>query len=229
MKSRLLGAVCVCGIAFLFVLTGCATQAQKQRSNMQAQLVQAISETNTCYSDISNEEAFKSINAVLILGHNDPRAVEKMLIGRTATQSEKEALLQVLNLSSLCREKNLTNMANIHPDFVSIYAEWYAQYDEEFLILLEGETTIGEVNKLRKKRLSKQATQWNAVTNKIDQQLGKAHQSEMAARERARAALQQWNYQQQQIQQNQQIINSMNRPKMTDCHFMGNDISCTTY
>ena len=38
-----------------------------------------------------------------------------------------------------------------------------------------------------------------------------------------------WAYQQQVLQQNQQAINAANRPRMTNCQYVGTYLNCTTF
>ena len=42
-------------------------------------------------------------------------------------------------------------------------------------------------------------------------------------------ALQNWAYQQQILQQNQQLINAYNQPRMTNCQYAGAMLNCSTF
>jgi len=43
------------------------------------------------------------------------------------------------------------------------------------------------------------------------------------------AAFSQWAYQQQVLLQNQQMINAMGQPRMTNCQYVGTMLNCTTF
>ena len=57
------------------------------------------------------------------------------------------------------------------------------------MMILKEEITIGEANELLNKRFARRNDQWNAVANRINQQLQISHQSEMENRRRAAAAM----------------------------------------
>jgi hypothetical protein len=210
------------------MLTGCATQAQKQHQQMQTQLQYTLSENKRCQAEMKKEEAHQRVEATLISGENDPNAIKKMLINRVATQAEKEDLMVVYDRLAVCRKNTLNNLGSVHPDFVALLARWYSENDETLVMILKEEVTIGAANEVLNKRFAKRNDEWNAVANGIYQQLQTSYQIEMANRQRAAAAMQQWNYQ-QQLQQNQQLINSLNRPTTTNCYQVGNNINCTNY
>lgn len=62
--------------------------------------------------------------------------------------------------------------------------------------------------------------------SKIDSEFLNAHNNELASRERAAAALQNFSTQQRQ---NQLLYNNLNRPRTTNCNMIGNYVNCTSY
>ena len=211
----LLSAICI-------FVSACATQAQQQYKAMEAQLSHTIEGSKKCGADLQNEDAYQRSAQIFILGANDPDAVKKMTIERFATQSEKNDLMHLTSLQSSCRKMNLDNIGNVHSDFVTLLAGWYAENDEIIVNIVRDNMTIADANEVLNKRFSRRQHEWNSVASNVTKQLQGAHQSEMQERQRAAAALQQWNYQ-------QQMINSLNRPTTTNCHQFGNNINCTSY
>jgi hypothetical protein len=69
---------------------------------------------------------------------------------------------------------------------------------------------------------------FDAVSAEIQKNLNETHASEMARRQQAVDALAQWAYQQQVLQQRQQMVNAMNRPRITTCQYFGATLNCTT-
>ena len=196
---------------------------------MVTQLNYTNAEAQKCFSEIEKEDVYLRANQIFILAPNDPDAVNKMTLDRFATESEKNDLLHLHSLSSVCRKTYLENLAKVHPDFTALVAKQYAERDETLVYIMKNAMTIGEANEVTNKRLSNLQSEWNSVATNIIQQLDSAHQSELQNRQRAAAAMQQWNYQQQQLLQNQQLINSVNRPIMTNCSYIGNNINCLSH
>jgi hypothetical protein len=67
------------------------------------------------------------------------------------------------------------------------------------------------------------------VAQRMGAELDARHRQEMAQRAAAAQAFSQSMYQQQLLNQNQQIINSANRPVTTNCNRFGNTTNCTSY
>jgi hypothetical protein len=207
------------------LLTACATQAQKQAQNLVNQLKYAQTEALTCTATIEKSDVYKRADQFLIMKPNDPDAIKKMTIDRFATDSEKDDLLQVHSLASVCRKQMLENLEKAHPDYAALMASFAAQNDEILVHIMKSEITLGKANEAKNKLFPEVEIEWNAVSKNITQQLDNAHQYELQSRQRAAAAMQQWSYQ-------QQVINSLNRPPapvMTNCQQFGNSINCQSY
>ena len=230
MKSRLLGAVFACGIAFLFVLVGCATQAQKLSQQMTKTFYETSQKSAECYqkAEATNHDAY-SVTKEILLSQNDPKALQKMSINGYPTESEKENILVVRELESNCRVIALEGMANLHPSYVAYLSKWYAKADENTLALIQNKIAIGEYNTIEHKDIAVRREKFNELVANINQQLNQSHSYELSQRQAAARSLQQWSDQQQQLQQNQQMINSINRPTTTNCRYVGSNISCTSY
>ena len=220
-RQMLSEAICI------LLLTACATQAQKQLQNMTSQLNYTTAEAEKCIAQIKKEDVYLRANQFAILDLNDPDAVIKMTIDRFATESEKNDLLQLHSLITVCRKQILENLAKVHPDFTALMAKAFAEGDENLVHIMKNDMTLGEANEVTNKRLSDFQSEWNSVAKNIAQQLNSAHLSELQDRQRAAAAMQQWSYQ-------QQLINSLNRPVinkpvMTNCQQFGNTVNCQSY
>ena len=215
--------------AFTLLVAACATQAQKQAQIITSQLNYTNAEAEKCIAQIKKEDVYLRVNQFAILDLNDPDAVIKMTIDRFATESEKNDLLQLHSLITGCRKQILENLAKVHPDFTALMAKKFAEADENLVYIMKNDMTLGEANEVTNKRLSDLQSEWNSVAKNIAQQLESANQSELLNRQRAAAAMQQWSYQQQLLLQNQQLINSVNRPIMTNCNYIGNSINCLSH
>ncbi len=230
MKSRLLGVLCGCVTVLLYVLVGCATQAQKLSQQMTKTFDETSLKSAECYqkAEATNHDAY-SLTEEILLSQNDPKALQKMLINGYLTESEKEDILVVRELESNCRVIALEGMANVHPNYVAYLSKWYAKADENTLALIQNKISIGEYNTIEHKDIAVRREKFNEVVTNINQQLNQSHGYQLSQRQAAARSLQQWSYQQQQLQQNQQMINSINRPTTTNCRYVGSNISCTSY
>lgn len=230
MKSRLLGAVCACVTVLLYVLVGCATQAQKLSQQMTKTFDETSQKSAECYqkAEATNHDAY-SVTKEILLSQNDPKALQKMSINGYLTESEKENILVVRELESNCRVIALEGMAYVHPNYVAYLSKWYAKADENTLSLIQNKIAIGEYNTIEHKDIAVRREKFNEVVANINQQLNQSHSYQLSQRQAAARSLQQWSYQQQQLQQNQQMINSINRPTTTNCRYVGSNISCTSY
>jgi hypothetical protein len=71
-------------------------------------------------------------------------------------------------------------------------------------------------------------TRLATVSAAINRDLNASHNTEVAQRQAA-AALSNWAYQQQVLLQNQQAVNAANRPRTTNCQYVGAYLNCTTF
>jgi hypothetical protein len=169
------------------------------------------------------------LEKILILNEDDSDTARKRTMERNATASEKEDVVRLNTLAAVCRKNNLENFGRVHPDFVALLAKWYADDDELTLELLKDEVTIGEANAIGDNRIAERKAQSKDAGARITRQLETSPQAESADRQRATAALRQWNYQQTLIWQTQQTSDSANKPTITNCTYLGNSISCTSF
>ena len=71
--------------------------------------------------------------------------------------------------------------------------------------------------------------QFTEVNQQINSNLAVSNQMEMQRRQAAGAALLAWSAQQQQIQAQQNIANAINRPRTTQCRYVGVYLQCNTF
>ncbi len=123
----------------------------------------------------------------------------------------------------------IEGIGKVHPVFVSLLAKWEAENAEMLLKVIKNQMTIGEWNTAHNRMLATRNREWAHIETQIVQQLETAHAYEIQQREAAASALQQWAYQQQLLQQNQQVINSLNRPTFVNCQYDGDFVQCTGF
>jgi len=215
--------------AAVLAVMGCAPHAQKQVRHIETQLKHAISQNEHCQAWLKQSDVYERLEKIFILNEDDSDKARKLLVERNAVESEKQDLVRLNNLAAVCRKNNLQNFGRVHPDFVALLAQWYAQDDELMLELLKDEISIGKANEIGANRMAERKTQSKDAGARISQQLETSHQAEPADRQRAAAAMRQWNYQQTLIWETQQMSNSTSIPTVTNCEYLGNSIRCTSF
>jgi hypothetical protein len=165
----------------------------------------------------------------------EPRPIESLILIRCravfhaeqATQSDAEASYH--QQLAPCRKMMLEGFSHINPALVPPVANSFARSDSNYAKLVTQKSTWGEfvieASAIARERQSKVS----AIARAIDQGLAQSHNAEVAQRQAAAAALQNWSYQQQVLQQNQQAINAASRPRMTNCQYVGTYLNCTTF
>jgi hypothetical protein len=146
------------------------------------------------------------------------------------TTEEAAAMLQLHSeYLTPCRKLVLQSAGDIHPALVTVMAESYARSDANYARLVTYKISWGEFVTEIEAGLNQRKAQLAQVGASIGKNLNQAHNAEVARYQAASAALAQWGYQQQVLAQNQQAINAMNRPRMTNCQYVGTYLSCTTF
>lgn len=208
---------------------GCTLQVKKELQQIETQLKYATSENATCQAWLKESDVYQRLNKSFIVYGDDWEAANKIIIERYPYDSEKADLLRLNNLAAVCRKNNLENFGRIHPDFVALLAQWYAEDDALLVELLRDRLTIGHANKIVYIRLSARHSASQTVGSTITQQLETSRPAEIADRQRAATALEQWNHEQRLILQQRQRISPGDMTRLTTCTYHGESISCKTY
>jgi len=215
--------------AYVLALMSCTLHAKKDVQQIETQLKSATSENAACQAWLKESDVYQRLNKLFIMHRDDSQAANKIIIERYPADSEKVDLLRLNNLATVCRKSNLENFGRIHPDFVSLLAQWYAEDDALLVELLRGRLTIGHANKVVDTRLSARHSQSQTMGATITRELEGSHQSGTANRQRATTALQQWNHEQRLVLQHRKRISPEDMTRLTTCIYLGENISCTTY
>ena len=93
---------------------------------------------------------------------------------------------------------------------------------------MRNEIDIGRFNEFLHDAYTKFYKDIETTHYEIAENLNQAHQYEMQKRMVAAQMMQNWGYQMQVLNQQQQMINAVNRPLTTNCRYIGQIWSCTT-
>jgi hypothetical protein len=128
-----------------------------------------------------------------------------------------------------CRKLSLETAARINSAIVSVLASTYTKSDANYANLVTYRITWGEFVTQSAALLAQRNAELAEVGREIQRGLEQSHNAEVSRRQAAASALSTWAYQQQVLIQNQQMINTMNQPRMTNCQYVGRMLNCTSF
>jgi hypothetical protein len=216
-------------IVVLLALGGCATEAQQETSRLQGVVATGRPEVEACDKRVEQSAPYQALRDRL--GPRDGAAPLALKANQDkATQAEVQELYALhQDYLTPCRKLRLETASKIHPAMVAVLAEAFSKYDADLVRLTTRQISWGEYLMARDAISAETQAKIAAVGSAMQKNLNEAHASEVARRQAAASALGQWAQQQQVILQNQQMINAMNQPRMTNCQYVGTYLNCTTF
>lgn len=218
----------VMAVSALTLLAGCSTAAQRENTRMNETAAKGVPAVTACFDKANATPAALSLKDRVPLGDAAPTLAMQTNASK-ATPADIAALYELHADSLPCRQLALETAGAMSPLLVAPFADMYAKTDAVLVALVEKKATWGEsvraYEAIKAEGKAKLATAYAGIKSGLDQ----SHQGEVAQRQRAIGALQQWSYQQQVLTQNQQMISAMNQPRMTNCQYIGAQLNCTTY
>jgi hypothetical protein len=218
----------VFGMLLVLCTAGCATSAQREWTRLNQVGDEGSKARDACYETAAASAPFQALKNNMALRGEQTIAMKAN--PAKATKAEAASLIEYhQNYLAPCRKIDLETASKLHPALVAILADGYAKSDANIVRLINQQIAWGEFvqenDAIRIDTGSKMVTAGSA----IQQNLERGHNAELAQRQRASAAMSNWVYQQQILAQNQQAINAMNRPRMTNCQYVGAYLQCTTF
>lgn len=207
-------------------LSGCATQAQREVSRMQGESARGEAAVTACDAKVKASPEYQFLKPKVA---EEGASLSQQADPAKATPEQIRAIYAVHAAIGECRKIRLEAANAINPTLVAPLASGYARADAAYVGLVEGKSTWGQFNREMEATRAEVRSQLSAATSQIQRGLDQSHTAEVARRQQAAAALSTWSYQQQVLYQNQQMINAMNAPRMTNCQYVGPQLSCTTF
>jgi hypothetical protein len=162
------------------------------------------------------------------IGETPPMAYQALTTKPNA--ADKQALIELYDKGlAPCRATDIENLAGIHPAYVPVAVNLYAEQDVAYRALLDGSSTWGQYAQAVAKvaaraQVETEETRARVIADARTQQADAAQQ-----RQAATAAFLNWNAQQRALAQQQQLINRAYQPRITNCGYVGSNLNCTTY
>jgi hypothetical protein len=215
------------GVVLLLSLAGCSTAAQREAARIQSVGADAKTASDACFENVANNADYAPLKSKTAL--NSPQYSLQMLNDKTSPSKQEISLLyRVYEDNQECRKIVLDGASKMHPLVLLAYVDTFSESDKLWAGATAGRLTWGQFNQGRKD-LSTQAQEKLIQANaQIGSQLQNQNQAELAQRQRAAAAFQQWSYQQQQLAVQRQAIAAANRPRTINCDYFGNTAQCTS-
>jgi ERCC4-related helicase len=207
-------------VSALFLLVGCATQAQRQFQTMKTSSQEYLAEMKTCSANIYNSSEYAPLRSHLPLNTLEI-TLQQMSDSTFATPTEIQATFAVHPQVQACRKALLNGFAQSEPSLVPIFIASYNKSDDALLALIQEKMTWGEFVRQARDRASETQAALLAEDRNVVSGLQQEHQAEIAQRQRAAEALAAW-------AQTQEMINAANRPITTNCNAFGSMVNCVT-
>ncbi|MFQ5853516.1 MAG: hypothetical protein ACE5JU_23405 [Candidatus Binatia bacterium] len=205
-----------------FVLSACATQAQIQAQRLTADMERINKDALQCVEAANAHPSASVISEKSILRGDQEFTLSMISDTSYITQEEADAVTTVHARKQPCREIQVNSLQERLPELAVVTANAYAEHDEFLVKLMARDLTWGEFNQLKRRIINEYNADALRVGRKIESALIQSHQYELGQRRAAAVALQTWAYQ-------QQLLYSLNQPRYTNCQYLLNTISCTTY
>ena len=176
---------------------------------------------------IDSNPAYKNIFARIPGGRN----ITLLHLADTTMPSDEDVknIIAYHNDLSHCRARGIEDYMQIAPSVIPIVVPSYYASDLVTVELIQKKITYGEANKKKQAIYLELMSKLQVEIDRLNREFSASYQAQMAQQAAAFNVLSQWLYQQQILRQNQQLINAINRPVITDCSRFGNSINCTSY
>lgn len=210
------------------LLGGCATAAQRQAASIASQAIEAKDNAQKCASDIAAEPQFASVVKHFPIGGEAP-TLEQRANTSLPTPLETKAVIAWRSNIATCQTALNNSVQNFAPAFLPTLVESQNAQDAVWVKLVHSELSWGSaVQQLADIRTTYQE-KGQQVIKEMTADLKHEHEAELAQRQAVANAFAQAARDFQEQQNEQQLINSLNRPRTTNCSAFGNSATCTTY
>lgn len=217
-------------IVVALAVGACMTGAQQEQARMSSAAAQGQADVDACAARMVASAPYQALQGKIPAGGNSPPPLTLQANTAKPTAGDVD-LLYALHEQGIapCRAVTLESLAKIHPALVGVKTDQYTQFDALYLRLVNGQATWGEFAQGFYHLNQATNAKMQATSAQIQQQLGQAHNYEMAERRAAASAFRQWSYQQQLLNNQRQLIQQQSAPRMTTCNYVGTNLSCTTF
>lgn len=216
----------------LLVACGGSTSTSQQMSSTDQLFSAAMARGNECIQSNQASPEGTFISGRLPIRPREPATMSQLSNRALPTQADLRSLSAWHDKNISCRQHFLEALRYVPPIHNALQQDFYSRVDAIYAALMKREISWGTAAERIMKERSEIELRWAEVDQRLQAQRDAAAQAEARRREAAWAAFaasqQQQQMQMQQSLQQQQILNSLNRPRHTNCFYIGNNLNCTT-
>lgn len=207
-------------IAIVTLAAGCSTQAEMRAQAIDTNTGAATATFNECVRNLIDTKEFDPIRANV--PYNPLEAtIQQLADTKKATKQQVAAILLVHPRYQQCRSALQVALSSTTPTIVPIIVSQWTQNDANLVLLVQRKISWGSYVQRLRDLFVRQEGQMIAEYQRIGQGLLQSHEAELENRRRAFRALADY-------AQQQQIIDSMRRPSLTNCSTWQNHVNCVT-
>ncbi len=230
-----------CSLIMFWLLAACggATTPQRQTSEADKVYNAAFARGNECQQANRASPEGTFISERLPIRANEPATMSQLSNRALPTQADLRILSAWHEEHISCRQHFLEALRGMSPVHVGLQQNFWSRVDIVYAALMRREISWGTAAERIMKERGEMDLRWAEANQTLQAQRSAAAQAEARQREAAWAAFSAsmaqanalQNQQQMQLQQSfqqQQILNNLNRPRQTNCFYLGNNLHCTT-
>ena len=183
------------GIALLFVVVACSTQAEREVARMNRATDSALAEMNACSARAEASGPFRQLKSKLPPTDGAPPPAALLADTSRPTAAEAALLIELHGgYVTPCRRLVVERLGAINPAFATVAANSFAEADAEYARLVHGEESWGgyALGSQRRRLVFVQA--FSAAGEQVNRDLAESHLLEL--QQRQAAAIARWEQQQ---------------------------------
>lgn len=202
-------------------LAGCgATSAQVQFHSDAETIKKAMADVNACGALVASAPKYAPLKAHMNISGKEP-SVAELADNSMISPEDADLVSQYQTSIGQCDQQFANELSSISPRLSEIVMDAHAAHNENTANLIDHKETWGEFNKRQQYIGSSAIKEIVQTLDQISNALNQENQFEIQQRAQA------WeNF--QRAMQRQEMINSINQPRTTNCSKFGITISCTT-
>lgn len=209
-------------VIFCISMVSCQTTAQKTTASIVENFTLMREKETTCLNKIYSNPVYQPLRERI---NNNP-TLTQLTDKELPTDEELRLIVTEHNERAVCRTVIIEGLMNSVPGLIPVFVQYYNTNDLILADLIERKINWGEGNKRLRASFLELQTQAISTVKQLERDLSVSHNNELAQRQAAYNSFRQWRQNQEALRQNQQMIDSLNRPVITDCTRFGNTVNC---
>lgn len=209
---------------------GCATRAEREADRIKAAAAATFDQATQCRTQIGQSAEWQQLAS-----HLPPLdGAEPSMALRTndslPTPAQASLLVKLFNdRFQPCQTLIVTNLHTVHPSLAAVITEFNATANQNYARLAGRQVTWGTYANLSASLNAEARTNWTKAGQKIETELAAREDAERNRRQAAFNNLYNILATQTMLNQNQQLINAANQPRMTTCTRAAGTLSCMQF